>query len=135
MLHKDCSMHLLQFLHVLHDATKNQQHLRELFHDTICFFFMNKWCSKVFPSRTISPNSTFGDNIFLRWFPTNPFQAREKNLVGSWYPTNQNRRWIWKTGFKPSPEEPLHKFYNLQNWHQRFSSKKKVPRNTGFSIA
>jgi hypothetical protein len=26
----------LQFLHVLHDATKNQQHLRGLFHKPIC---------------------------------------------------------------------------------------------------
>jgi len=36
MLHKNCPMHSLQFLHVLHDATKNQQHLRELFDEPIC---------------------------------------------------------------------------------------------------
>jgi hypothetical protein len=35
---------LLHSLHVLHDATKNQQGLRLLSHEPICFFF-NKMCN------------------------------------------------------------------------------------------
>jgi hypothetical protein len=35
MLHKNCPMHFLWFLHMLHDATKNQEHLGKLFHEPI----------------------------------------------------------------------------------------------------
>jgi hypothetical protein len=43
-------------------------------------FFMNKKCSKVPPSGTISPNSTFGDNNFLEVIYHKSFSCMKNSI-------------------------------------------------------
>ncbi len=85
MLHKDCPMHLLQFLHVLHDVTKNQQHLWKLFHNPIC---PHSWTNIIqeclFQEQSLQIQFLI-TIILLRWSLTNLFHAKEIPFSSSMY--------------------------------------------------
>ncbi len=85
MLHKDCLVHLFQFMHVLHDATKNQQHLEELFHKPIC---PSSWTNNV--QECLFEKQSFQIQLMvaiflLRWSPTNDYHVGKIPSSSSMY--------------------------------------------------
>jgi len=54
---------LVLALHMLHDVIENQQHLRTLSHEPICFFAWNMRCLWTPPSRIIFSNSNDANNF------------------------------------------------------------------------
>jgi hypothetical protein len=76
MLHKDCPKLLLHYLHVLHNATNNQQHVR-LSNMPTCF---SSWTCDVYGYLLFLKNLNTQYLIAItsmKWFSTNLFHARE----------------------------------------------------------
>lgn len=71
-------------MHVLHDATENQQHLRELLGELIC---PSSWISDI--QNCLLQKQSFQIQlmvaiVFLRWSPTNTFHIGEFSSSSSY---------------------------------------------------